>query len=68
MVDDLLALDQVQAREALAQLARLRVAHVNAPADRHVVRCSAEQRRLHLAGALLRVEAQAAREVRPRQA
>src|ERR1700730_6361800 len=42
LLHDPLALEQVQTREALAQLARLRVAHVDAVADREPVRGGAE--------------------------
>ena len=58
----------MQAGEALAQLAGLGVAHVHAVADRERVRRRADQRRLHLAGALLAIQAQPGGEVRARQA
>ena len=54
--DDRVALDQVEAVEVLAELARLRVAHVDAVADAEADRDLAEQRRLYLAGALESVE------------
>ena len=59
LVDDRAALDQVEGVEALAQLAGLGVAEVDAVADRQPRRRLAEQRRLHLAGALLGVQLQA---------
>ena len=49
--------------EALAELARLRVAEVDAVADRAGRGRLAEQGRLHLAGALEAVEAQAGGQV-----
>src|SRR4029077_15497355 len=48
LLDDAVALEQVHASEALAQLAGLRVSHVHTIADLELVRGSAEQRRLHL--------------------
>ena len=57
-VDDLVAFDQVERVEALAELAGLGVAHVDAVADPQARRRRAEERRLHLAGALLGVELQ----------
>ncbi len=61
------ALDQVQRVEALAQLPGLRVPEPHLVADEQVVRGGAEQRRLHLAGALLGVVAQTLRQVGDRQ-
>ena len=61
-VDDLAAFDQVEGVEALAELARLGVAHEDAVADRELVGGGAEQRRLHLARALLGVERQPRRQ------
>ncbi len=61
---DLLAAHEVQLVEALAQLARLRVAHPHAVADPQLRGGPAVQRRLDLAGALLAVELQPFREVR----
>ena len=56
LLDDPLAFEQVQAGEALAQLAGLGVAHVHAVADRERVGGGSEQRRLYLPGALLAVQ------------
>ena len=63
LVDDPLALDQVERVEALAELAGLRVAQVDAVADPQLVCGGAEDRGLDLAGALLAVEAQPAGQV-----
>ena len=49
--------------EALAELAGLRVAEVDAVAERQARGGVAEERRLHLAGALERVEPQPSRQV-----
>ena len=68
LVDDPLALDQIEGVEALAELARLGVAQVDAVADPQPVRGGAAHRRLHLAGALLAVEAKPARQIGLRQA
>ena len=57
--DDLVAGDEVEPVEALAELARLGVAHVDAIADPEPHRDLAEQRRLHLAGALVAIEVEA---------
>src|SRR5262249_14885050 len=57
-VDDRVAFDQVQDVEALAELAGLGVAHVDAVADPQLGRGRPAERRLDLAGALLGVEAQ----------
>jgi L-gulonolactone oxidase len=66
-VDDLVSLDQVEDVEALAQLAGLGVAEEDTVADREPCCRGAEQRSLHLAGALLGVEAQAGRQPGRRQ-
>ena len=58
-VDDLVAFDQVEGVEALAELAGLGVAEVGAVADLEGCGSAAEQRRLDLAGALLGVELEA---------
>ncbi len=58
----------MQRGEALAQLAGLRVAQVDAVADLQLIRGFAEQRRLHLAGALPPVEPQPGGQMWPRQA
>src|SRR5918911_5402915 len=58
-VDDPVAVDQVQLVEALAQLARLRVAEPHAVADPQRVGGGPEHRGLHLAGTLPAVEPQA---------
>src|SRR5215218_8332365 len=67
LVDDAPAADQVQGVEALAQLARLGVAHVDAVADSEVRGQAAEHRGLHLPGAFPRVQPETAGEVRQRQ-
>ena len=62
-VDDAAAArDEVELVEALAQLAGLGVAEPDAVADTEAGRGRAEQRRLHLAGALLAIQPQAGRE------
>src|SRR5262249_40938949 len=63
-VDDFVALDEVEGAEALAQLAGLGVAEVGTVADRKARRRAAEQRGLHLAGALLCVQSQPRRQPR----
>ena len=67
-VDDLVAFDQVEDVEALAQLARLGVAHVDAIADLEVRGRRSQERGLDLAGALLGVELQPLRQPRRRDA
>ncbi len=57
-----LAFDQVQGVEALAELAGLGVAHVDAVADLQVAGGGAAERGLHLAGALLGVELEPGRQ------
>src|SRR5690606_10124276 len=61
LVDDPAVLHEVERVEALAQLARLRVAHVDAVADAQGARGSADQGRLHFARALVAVVAETRR-------
>ena len=68
LVHDPISFDDVQAREALAQLARLRVSHVHTIADLERVCGGADERRLNLARALEPVEAQARGQIGARQA
>jgi hypothetical protein len=56
LIHDPIAFEQVKSRESLAQLARLGVAEVDALPDPERIGRIAEQRGLHLAGALLAVE------------
>src|SRR3954471_7971540 len=67
-VDHAVALDQVQAVEALAELSRLGVAQVDVVADEQIVGGTAAQRRLHLPRSLELVELEPRRERRDRQA
>ena len=66
-LDQLVAANQVQLVEPLAQLARLRVPHPHAVADPQARGGRAAQRGLDLAGTLLAVELQALRQVRGRK-
>src|SRR5437867_1215517 len=62
LVDDLLALDQIEGGKALAELPGLCVAHVDVVPDLEAVGGLAEERRLHLARPFLTVQAKALRQ------
>ena len=65
--DDLLAADEVEPVEALAELAGLGVSHVDPVADPDPDRDLTEERRLHLAGTLELVEVEPGRKPGLRQ-